>query len=257
MVMDAILWHISRMARATTGDRLHRLDLLASRLKADEPMTIAAIAAELGVSRRTLARDLAILRDRGLPVEADRGRGGGVRLHRNWGIGRVVLSYREAVDLLVSLAIAEQLQSPWLIANLSSVRRKLTASFAPALRDRIDGLRSRILIGRGASATVLQGFAVPDDGTVDALFRAFLEMRVLRASYRDGQGRATERLIEPQYLLLSYPVWYVVAWDRGRDAVRTFRCDRIGTVRVEDQTFRPLPLSIFRDAIEGTDAITP
>src|SRR5690606_13243396 len=133
---DDILRHISCMRRADTRDRLERLDLLASRLKAEEPMTVAGLAAEFGVSARTLFRDLAILRERGLPVEADRGRGGGVRLHRTWGIGRLTLSYREAVDLLVSLAIAEQLRSPWLIANLAPIRRKLRASFAPALRDR-------------------------------------------------------------------------------------------------------------------------
>src|SRR5262245_58935328 len=97
MVKHAILRHISMMARADTHDRLERLDRLASRLKADGLVTVAAIAAEFGVSRRTLARDLAILRDRGLPVEADRGRGGGIRLHREWGVGRLVLSYREAV----------------------------------------------------------------------------------------------------------------------------------------------------------------
>jgi len=142
------------MKRASTRDRLDRLGPLASRLKAEEPMTVAEIASEFGISARTLARDLEILRERGLPVESDRGRGGGIRLHRTWGIGRVTLTYREAVDLLVSLAIAEQLQSPWLIANLSSVRRKLTASFAPALRGRIEALRNRILIGRSASAPV-------------------------------------------------------------------------------------------------------
>ncbi len=73
------------MSRATTLGRPQRLDLLASRLKADEAMTVPVLADEFGISARTLFRDLAILRDRGLPVEADRGRGGGVRLHPVWG----------------------------------------------------------------------------------------------------------------------------------------------------------------------------
>ncbi|RWA69604.1 MAG: WYL domain-containing protein [Mesorhizobium sp.] len=252
-----ILWHISPMPRASARSRLDRLDLLASRLKADEPMTIAEIASELGISARTLARDLEILRERGLPVESDRGRGGGVRLHRTWGIGRVTLTYREAVDLLVSLAIAEQLQSPWLIANLSSIRRKLTASFAPALRDRIEALRNRILIGHSASASVVQGFAVPDGDSINALFRAFLETRVLRFSYTDVQNRKAMRLVEPQLLLLNYPVWYVIGWDRDRDAVRSFRCDRMRFALVEEEQFQLRRPEIFDKAIEGVDVIKP
>jgi len=245
------------MRRADTRDRLERLDLLASRLKAEEPMTVAGLAAEFGVSARTLFRDLAILRERGLPVEADRGRGGGVRLHRTWGIGRLTLSYREAVDLLVSLAIAEQLRSPWLIANLAPIRRKLRASFAPALRDRIDGLSARILIGRSASAAVLGGFAPPPEAAIDPLFRAFLEQRLMGFSYRDVRGVESRRLVEPHLLLLSYPVWYLIGWDRGREAVRSFRADRIEKADVREEGFRPRPFATFREALEGSDAIRP
>ncbi|MFM2355865.1 MAG: hypothetical protein RLZZ528_1601 [Pseudomonadota bacterium] len=240
------------MDRDSTPERLRRLDLLASRLKADEAMTVAGLAAELGVSPRTLFRDIAILRDRGLPVEADRGRGGGIRLHRTWGIGRLTLSYREAVDLLVSLAIAEQLRSPWLIANLDAIRRKLRASFAPAMRARIDGLSGRIHVGRGASVPVLQGFSRPADEEVNGLFRAFVEQRLVRFRYVDVEGRDSQRLVEPQLLLLNYPVWYLIGWDRGRGAVRSFRCDRMSGVAVGTEDFALRPADTFAGALAGT-----
>lgn len=220
-------------------------------------MTVASLADDFGVSRRTLMRDIALLRDRGLPVEADRGRGGGVRLHRSWGIGRLVLSYREAVDLLVSLAIAEQLQSPWLIANLSSIRHKLTASFSPSLRDRIASLRQRILIGQSASSTVIGSIAPPDGQLVAPLFQAFLELRLLRIGYTDTVGRRSSRVIEPQLLLLNYPVWYTIAWDRRRGAVRSFRCDRLCSAELLEETFRLRSAETFADALAGVGAITP
>lgn len=243
--------------RASTSHRLDRLDLLASRLKSDSPLTVAGLAAELGVSRRTLARDIGLLRERGLPVEADRGRGGGVRLHRSWGIGRLVLSYREAVDLLVSLAIAEQLQSPWLVANLSSIRHKLTASFSPALRDRIASLRQRIRIGQSASAAVIQGISTPDGDAVAPLFQAFLELRLLRIDYTDTGGRRSSRVVEPQLLLLNYPVWYAIAWDCEREAVRSFRCDRLSGAELLEEAFRLRSAGVFAEALAGVDAITP
>lgn len=243
------------MHRETTLDRLHRLDLLASRLKADEAMTVAGLAAEFGISPRTLFRDIAILRERGLPIEADRGRGGGVRLPRTWGIGRLTLNYREAVNLLVSLAIAEQLRSPWLIANLDAIRRKLRASFAPAMRSRIDGLSSRIHVGHGASVPVLQGFSAADDDAVTQLFRAFVEQRVIRFGYEDAEGRPSARTVEPQLLMLNYPVWYMIGWDRGREAVRSFRCDRMAAVEVLTDDFVLRPREAFAAALEGTGAV--
>lgn len=241
------------MPRATTLTRLDRLDRLAARLKADEPIVLKDIADELGVSQRTVSRDVRILRERGLPVEADRGRGGGVRLHWSWGVGRLALSYREAVDLLVSLAVAEQMKSPILMANLAPIRRKLAASFSPGDRARIKRLRSRILVGQSASSAVLMGYAPPTGGVAEKLHQAFLTMRTARLRYRDGSGVATERAVEPHYLLLNYPVWYALCWDRLRGEVRTFRCDRMVQVQPGEESFALLPMTAFQAAIDGVE----
>ncbi len=245
------------MKRASTIGRLQRLEFITSRLKSDEPLVVGDIAEEIGVSVRTLTRDIQILREQGLPIEADRGRGGGVRLHWSWGIGRVNLNYSEAVDLLVSLAVAEQMKSPLLMANLGSVRRKLMASFSPTMKHKISKLKSRVLIGESASPFVLSAFSVPNTRVVERLHQAFLMMRRIHIHYRDVSGEETERAIEPQYLLLSYPVWYVLTWDHLRDDVRTFRCDRIKRASVLDDVFRLRPLTQFETAMEGIDAIEP
>lgn len=245
------------MARTSDIARLARLDLLAARLKADAPMTVTELAAEFGVSRRTLTRDIELLRARGLPVEADRGRGGGVRMSATWGVGRLQLSYREAVDLLVSLAVAEQTGSPILMANLAPIRRKLMASFSRESRSRIDQLKSRLLIGGPASAQVLAAHAAPDGKVVEALHEAFLLLQPARIGYRDGSGARTLRIIEPHYLLLNFPVWYVLAYDPAKQAVRTFRCDRLSSVRPLADRFRLRPVEAFRAWLEGTDIRIP
>ena len=74
------------MKRASTIDRLQRLELITTRLKSHDSLIVADLAREFGVSVRTLTRDIQILRDQGLPVDADRGRGGGVRMHWSWGM---------------------------------------------------------------------------------------------------------------------------------------------------------------------------
>ena len=242
------------MNRATTTGRLQRLELITDRLKSDDSLVVSDLAREFGVSVRTLTRDIQILRDRGLPIDADRGRGGGVRMHWSWGIGRLALSYAEAVDLLVSLAVAEQMKSPLLMANLGSVRRKLMASFSPLMRHKINRLKSRIIVGESASPFVLSAFSVPNARMVERLHQAFLMMRKIHIHYRDASGKKTERAMEPHYLLLSYPVWYALAWDELRNEPRTFRCDRIERARLLDETFRPRQITEFERAIEAIDA---
>ena len=244
-----ILWHSCLMARDDTYNRLNRLDLLASRLKADELMTIAMLAIEFGVSKRTLSRDIAILRDRGLPIEADAGRGGGIRLHRAWGVGRLALNYQEAIELLFSIAIAEKLEAPWAFMNSAAIRRKLAASFSSTLRDRIKGLRERIHVSGTTSPQILSSFNAPQPACMAVIFQAFLEMRMLKMTYLNVEGYSSTRTIEPHHLLLCPPVWYLYAWDSDKDAVRCFRCDRIQNASLEDAPFRRRSYDLFEPAI--------
>ncbi|MGQ0639797.1 MAG: helix-turn-helix transcriptional regulator, partial [Gemmatimonadaceae bacterium] len=109
--------------------RIDRLDLL-TRILRDRPgITASEVARELGVSVRSVFRDLAHLRDRGYPVEADRGRGGGMRLHSSWGLGKVLLSSEEALCTLLSLAISEKLRFPMFAAEVGRARKKIVDAF--------------------------------------------------------------------------------------------------------------------------------
>jgi predicted DNA-binding transcriptional regulator YafY len=65
----------------------------------------------------------------------------------------------------------------------------------------------------------------------------FFEQKNLEISYRDLNGKLTERNIEPQYLLLAMPVWYLLAWDNLREDVRSFRLDRIVNAEVTTSSF--------------------
>ena len=241
------------MARTNSGERLKRLELLAVQLKQDGLCTIKDLAHQHGVSERTIARDLLLMREQGMPIDADRGRGGGVRLDSNWGIGRINLTYPEAVDLLISIAVAEQMNSPMFLASLGSVRRQLVASFAPEKRHKVNSLKSRILIGVTASTYVQATVASPPNRVVQTLHQAFIDRVSLTIRYQNESGEMSERKIEPHYLLLNYPVWYVIAFDHLRNAPRTFRCDRIMGAEPTDARFRLLPKEEFQSSLDGND----
>ena len=224
--------------RGAARSRLKRLDELKGLLKARDVVTAHDLAAELDVSRRTLHRDLAILRDGGLPIESGRGRGGGLRLHPHWGLGRVHFNALEAIDLLVSIAIAERVGSPVLLRQLSGISRKIAASFGDAHQARIRSLRRRILLGPPASERVAASFRAAPRRSHPGLAEAFFESRCAAITYTDRNGVVTSRQVEPHYLYVSLPVWYLLAWDRLRAAVRHFRIDRIKTVNPLRTTFR-------------------
>lgn len=239
------------MARSSLASHLQRLERLAEALRAGECRTVAELARALAVSPRTVTRDIELLRDRGLPIEADVGRGGGVRLHRGWALGRVSLDYGEVLDVLLSLAVAERLDSPLFLGKLASLRRKLAASFPELQGPQIRQLRRRILIGERTSAVVLgsqRSLARPAARHVQ---EAFLGMKLLEIAYVDERGRRSHRCIEPQYLLLAWPVWYLLAWDRLREAVRSFRLDRIVSASARFEPFALRGERLFLDAIGG------
>ncbi len=226
------------VAERTHAGQAARLETLKTLLAERDSTTAADLASELGVSVRTLHRDLAFLRNLGIPVDSDRGRGGGLRLEHGWSLGRVHLNEPEAIGLLVSLTIAEKVGSPILLGDTRSIARKVATSFAPAQARRIQAIRSRILVGSQASERVVAGYTTPPDTITRPLLDAFTNRRMALIRYQDGQGSITEREIELQYLYYSFPIWYALVWDGLRDDVRSLRVDRIRSIRLLTEQFR-------------------
>lgn len=215
------------MGRRPVRATLDRGDQLLGLLRSREVWTAPELAQALDVSVRTIRRDLAALDARGVPLEAERGRGGGVRLAGTYGLGRVQLDEHELLDLVLALALAERLRSPLLLGHARAVRHKLAASFPPEQRRRLERVRRRVLIGEVASPAVRASWVEPRPGVVRTLHAAFLAQRALVFDYAAERGTSGRREVEPHYLLLNWPAWYVLVWDRGRSAGRSLRLDRI------------------------------
>src|SRR5262245_29519493 len=227
--------------------RVDRLDLLTRVLRDRPGITVADLARHLKVSARSVFRDLDHLRERGYPIEADRGRGGGLRLHSSWGLGKVLLSSEEALCTLLSLAISEKLSFPMFAAEVSRARKKIVDAFPTSERKRIAPLRERIFIGRGASMTVRTSYAVPNASVMRPLQVAFVREAVIRADYVKETGEFTNRRVEPHALLINWPAWYLLGFDHLRAEPRTFRFDRFRNVEVEvGAGFRARPREIAR-----------
>jgi predicted DNA-binding transcriptional regulator YafY len=234
--------------------RTDRLDLLLRMLRDRPGITAAVLAEELETSTRCIFRDIAHLRDRGYLIEASRGRGGGLRLHPNWGLGKVLLSAEEALGVLISLAVAERLAPPMFGAGLGRARKKLVDVFPYHERRRLTPLRERVMVGRSASTKVSSSYGLPDGPAMRALQSAFLNERVISCVYTREDGERSERRVEPHAILLNWPAWYLLGMDYLRGEPRTFRLDRFVTVREEAESFRPRPQAILT-AMGGPECV--
>jgi predicted DNA-binding transcriptional regulator YafY len=164
------------------------------------------------------------------------------------GLHRLKLDHREVIDLLLALSIAESMGSPLLLESVRALRTRLGAAFPAGQRRVVSRLRTRIFVGAPASSKVASSWRAPRPRVVTALQDAFFQRVVARLEYVDRSGVRSGRDVEVQALLLNPPVWYLLGWDRLRDAGRTFRLDAIEALTPSREPFRErAPASLMDD----------
>ncbi|MBL4633037.1 MAG: WYL domain-containing protein [Kofleriaceae bacterium] len=215
------------------------MDLL-ELLRASDVLSVTSIAESLAVSRRTVLRDLASLRDRGWPIASEAGPGGGVYLDRDRGIRAVHLSLDEVASLWLAAQLSKSVgQLPWSRAARSALN-KVFASVPQDRQRRLRQLVKRVVVGRPASAQVLAGLESPPPELLTAFEQAFAGDLCLAFDYTDRHGKSTKRRAEPHGLLIEAPAWYLMSRDTESQQPRMFRMDRMRRVRVlPDKPFKP------------------
>jgi predicted DNA-binding transcriptional regulator YafY len=213
----------------TTGRMLRLL----SYLQARPSWSGRELAQRLEVTERTLRRDIARLRSLGYPVEATPGRYGGYRLIAGGALPPLLLDDDEAVAVAWGLRAAAGGALPGFEDPALLALAKIEQVLPNRLRERFQVL---------ADATVRVGGAPPlegrlDVGTLVAIARACRGSERVRFSYRDGAGRESERHVEPHQLVHTARRWYLFAWDRDREDWRSFRVDRVSSLRATGMRF--------------------
>jgi predicted DNA-binding transcriptional regulator YafY len=209
-------------------------------LRGREATTVADLATELGVSRRTLLRDLASLRERGMPISGEAGPGGGVRLEGDRGLAAVHLSLTEIVALWLGARLSRAASElPWGNAATSALA-KLLGHLPSAKARALRSLCRRVIVGQPASAKIRDGAGVIPEQLLGLFEQAFSTGIGLGFHYTDREGKKTTRRVEPHGLLAEPPVWYVLARDVDKAEPRMFRMDRISRpLLLPDVVFRP------------------
>ncbi|MGX1562410.1 helix-turn-helix transcriptional regulator [Streptomyces sp. NPDC055506] len=204
-----------------TTDTPARLLTLLSLLQTPREWPGGELAGRLGVSRRTVRRDIDRLRELGYPVQATKGADGGYRLVAGKAMPPLVLDDEEAVAIAVGLRAG----AGHAVEGLDEASVRALAKLEQVLPGR---LRHRVTTLQAATMPLTSGDGpsiAPETLTVMASTVAGHER--LRFAYRAADGTESRRLTEPYRLVSTGRRWYLVAYDIDRDDWRTFRVDRV------------------------------
>ncbi len=204
----------------TTGRALRLLSLLQAHREWPGP----ELAGRLGVSPRTLRRDIDRLRELGYPVRATTGPAGGYRLEAGTAMPPLLLDDEEAVAIAVGLRTAAAGTVAGIEETSARALAKLEQVLPSRLRRRVNALQTQTLPLNGALA---RSWPTVEADTLAVLAQACRDGERLRFGYRRRDGTPSARVAEPYRLVSTGRRWYLVAWDLGRDDWRTFRVDRL------------------------------
>jgi predicted DNA-binding transcriptional regulator YafY len=209
------------------GDRLLAILLL---LQGHGRLTAKDLAERLEVSERTIYRDLDALGTAGVPVVAERGRGGGISLIEGYRTDLTGLSESEA-RALFSFGGPQVVAQLGLGEVLEAALRKLMAALPAGQRAGAERARDRFLVDTARwrqDPETLPGLGALQDAV-------WSDERVRIRYHRGGGADAHERTVDPYGLVVKAGAWYLLAAVRG--SLRIYRVSRIQSVAGTGQTF--------------------
>jgi predicted DNA-binding transcriptional regulator YafY len=202
--------------RETPGRLLRLLSLL----QMHRDWSGTELAGRLGVTTRTVRRDVGRLRELGYPVHAVMGPVGGYRLGAGAELPPLLLDDDEAVAVAVGLHGA----AAGGVAGLEEASLRALNKVEQVLPSR---LRHRVSAFEAASVALPVRGPVVEAAVLTAVSAAIRAAETLRFDYVSHDGTGSRRDVEPHRLVSWGRRWYLVGWDTGRADWRTFRADRL------------------------------
>ncbi|MEW5812408.1 MAG: YafY family protein [Actinomycetota bacterium] len=205
----------------TTGRVLRLLGLLQAR----RVWSGEELAQRLGVTTRSVRRDIERLRDLGYPVAASRGHGGGYQLGAGAALPPLLLDPDEAVAMAVCLRLA----AGGSVAGVGESALRALSKLDQVMPQR---LRSQVSAVHDATVTLTSGApdSVVEPDVLMTLARASRDREHVTTDYVDRAGNPTRRRLEPYQLVTTGRRWYLLAYDRDRQDWRSLRLDRMTDV---------------------------
>ena len=195
----------------------------------------AEMASRLGVDGRTLRRYIATLEELGIPVTAERGRAGGYALIAGFKLPPMMFTEDETLALSIGLLAVRGLGLSEAAPAVASAEAKLERVMPANLKQRLRAAGQTVQLGMPRSATPAGNTALL------ALSGAAQSHQRVALRYRAMDGKLSEREFDTFGLAYREGCWYAVGMCHLRNAIRSFRVDRVVTVKSVDTFFERPP----------------
>ena len=220
------------------------LDLMQNLRRRRAPAAGAALAEELGVSLRTLYRDIASLQAQGAAIEGEAGFGYVLKP------GFTLPPLMFTLDEVEAMALGARWVEGRADAGLSSAARNALAKIAAVLPpERAAALDwPTLLAGAGAAGAA-------ELGALPVVREALAHERKLKFAYADKDGRPSDRIVWPVAVGFFDSARMLAAWCETRQAFRHFRLDRMAAVAALDEKLPKARRTLLKDwrRAEGLD----
>jgi predicted DNA-binding transcriptional regulator YafY len=202
-------------------DLLARMLRLLSLLQTRREWSGTELAGRLGVTVRTVRRDIDRLRELGYPVEGTTGHAGGYGLAAGTDMPPLLLDNGEAVTIAVALTTAAGE-----LTGMEETALRALAKLEQVLPRR---LRGQVTALREATADITWPAYGPraEPATLTVLAAACRDHEIVTFDYTTRDGTPGPRRAEPQHLISSGGLWYLLAHDTHKNDWRIYRIDRI------------------------------
>ena len=216
---------------ANTATRLITLIMLLQRQPNQKAFELAE---KLGTSVRSLHRYIAMLDEMGIPIYSERGPHGGFSLVRGYKMPPLVLTPEEAVAVHLGTSLVGEMWGKLYQEAAQGALAKLDNLLPDEQRHEVAWAR-RSLVAANLHRADLESLAPH----LEKLRRAVREQRRVLMVYRSqGQPELVQRELDPYALVLRWGWWYVFGHCHLRNALRSFRVDRIAELTLLDKTFQ-------------------
>ncbi len=189
------------------------------------------LAQILEVEERSIRRYIMLLRDIGIPIESERGRGGGYALRPGFRLPPLMFNNEEITAVMMGLLSIRESGSLSGAAVASAIA-KIERVQPEELRQKAEALRAAL-----ALEDVRPGIRAVSSEWINTFTLAAYEGKCLNITYRSAEGEKSERMIAPYGLVLHLRTWYAPAYCYLREDLRVFRLDRIHAVTPSAETF--------------------
>ncbi|MDD7885477.1 YafY family protein [Flavivirga sp. 57AJ16] len=210
-------------------NRLSRLAAILIQLQTKQIVTASELSQKFQVSKRTIYRDIKALEKAGVPILTEEGKG--YTLMDGYKIPPVMFTEKQANALMLAEQLVLKSKDASFVKDYSEAIDKIKSILRYAIKDKVNLLANRTQYNQVLNLE-------RNSNNLSDLQYALTNYNLVNIQYTNKEGTITNRMIEP-FALVSAENWYLIAWCRLRKEFRFFRLDRIQSMAIKSENFKP------------------